>query len=67
MVSYADDFICMVQYADDATPLALILWLMKRERWKFPADIELEYRVPESSDAVAEVTRCVQFCRESLA
>jgi len=40
---------------------------MKRERWKFPADIELEYRIPEGSDAVAEVIRCVQFCRESLA
>jgi sugar phosphate isomerase/epimerase len=49
------------------TPVALVLQLMKREGWKFPADIELEYRVPEGSDAVAEVTKCVQFCRESLA
>ena len=54
-------------FGEGDTPVALILWLMKRERWKFPADIELEYRVPEGSDAVAEVTRCVQFCRESLA
>jgi sugar phosphate isomerase/epimerase len=49
------------------TPVALILQLMKREGWKFPADIELEYRIPEGSDAVAEVIKCVQFCRESLA
>ena len=49
------------------TPVALVLQLMKREGWRFPADIELEYKVPEGSDAVAEVTRCVQFCRESLA
>ena len=48
------------------TPVALILQLMKREKWTFPADIELEYRVPEGSDAVAEVTKCVQFCKESL-
>jgi sugar phosphate isomerase/epimerase len=48
------------------TPVALVLQLMKREGWKFPADIELEYKVPEDSDAVTEVTRCVQFCRESL-
>ena len=54
-------------FGEGDTPVALILQLMKRERWKFPADIELEYRVPEGSDAVAEVTRCVQFCRESLA
>ena len=49
------------------TPVALILQLMKREKWTFPADIELEYRVPENSDAITEVTRCVQFCKESLA
>jgi len=49
------------------TPVALILQLMKRKKWTFPADIELEYRVPEGSDAVAEVTKCVQFCKESLA
>ena len=49
------------------TPVALILQLMKKEKWTFPADIELEYRVPEGSDAVTEVTKCVQFCKESLA
>ncbi|UCD50978.1 MAG: sugar phosphate isomerase/epimerase [Phycisphaerales bacterium] len=49
------------------TPVALVLRLMKREKWPFPADIELEYRVPQGSDAVKETTRCVQFCREALA
>jgi sugar phosphate isomerase/epimerase len=54
-------------FGEGDTPVALILQLMKRERWQFPGDIELEYRIPEGSDAVAEVTKCVQFCRESLA
>jgi sugar phosphate isomerase/epimerase len=49
------------------TPVSLVLQLMKKEGWTFPADIELEYRVPEGSDAVAEVTKCVQFCRAALA
>jgi sugar phosphate isomerase/epimerase len=49
------------------TPVALILQLMKREKWSFPAHIELEYRIPDGSDAVAETTKCVQFCREALA
>jgi len=49
------------------TPLALILQLIKRNQWTFPADIELEYSVPQGSDAVAETTKCVQFCREVLA
>ena len=35
--------------------------------WTFPADIELEYKIPEGSNAVAEVKKCVEFCRESLA
>jgi len=49
------------------TPVALVLNLMKRKGWKFPADIELEYKVPRGSDAVTEVTKCVQFCKEALA
>jgi len=49
------------------TPLALILQMMSREKLNFPADIELEYKVPQNSDAVTEVKRCVQFCKESLA
>jgi sugar phosphate isomerase/epimerase len=54
-------------FGEGDTPVALVLQLMKREGWKFPADIELEYRFPKTSDAVAEVTRCVEFCRKSLA
>ena len=54
-------------FGEGDTPVALVLQLMKREGWKFPADIELEYKVPEGSNAVAEVIRCVQFCRGSLA
>lgn len=48
------------------TPLALVLQLMKRNQYTFPADIELEYKVPEGSDAVAEVAKCVQFCKAAL-
>ena len=48
------------------TPVALVLNLMRRKGWTFPADIELEYKVPEGSDAVTEVAKCVQFCKESL-
>jgi sugar phosphate isomerase/epimerase len=48
------------------TPVALVLQFMKKQKLTFPADIELEYKVPEDSDAVAEVAKCVQFCKESL-
>jgi sugar phosphate isomerase/epimerase len=49
------------------TPVALVLQHMKRNELTFPADIELEYKVPDGSDAVQEVTNCVQFCRNALA
>jgi sugar phosphate isomerase/epimerase len=49
------------------TPVALVLQYMKRNQLTYPADIELEYKVPEDSDAVKEVTRCVQFCKQALA
>jgi sugar phosphate isomerase/epimerase len=49
------------------TPLKEILQLMRKEKWTFPADIELEYRIPQGSDSVAEVAKCVQYCKEALA
>ncbi len=56
-----------VAWGQGETPLKEILQLMRKNKWTFPADIELEYRVPEGSDAVAEVAKCVQFCKNALA
>ena len=41
------------------TPIGQILGLMSKERYSFPATIELEYKIPEGSDAVKEVARCL--------
>lgn len=49
------------------TPLKEILQLIHKEKWTFPADIEVEYQIPTGSSSVAEVAKCVQFCREALA
>ena len=49
------------------TPIKEVLQLMKKEKWTFPADIELEYKIPAGSSAVAEVGKCVQYCKEALA
>jgi sugar phosphate isomerase/epimerase len=48
------------------TPIKEILQLMRKEKWTFPADIELEYAVPQGSNSVAEVAKCVQYCKEAL-
>ena len=49
------------------TPIKEILQLKRKEKWTFPGDIELEYKLPQGSDPVAEVAKCVQFCKEALA
>jgi sugar phosphate isomerase/epimerase len=49
------------------TPIKEVLQAMRKNGWKFPASIELEYRVPEGSDAVKEVIKCLEYCRAALA
>jgi len=49
------------------TPIKEILQTMRKEKYKFPASIELEYQIPEGSDAVTETSKCVQFCKNALA
>jgi sugar phosphate isomerase/epimerase len=49
------------------TPIKEILIAMRKEKYKFPASIELEYQIPEGSDAVVETSKCVQFCKNALA
>ncbi len=49
------------------TPLKAILQMVKKNKWTMPATIEVEYDVPEGSDAVVEVAKCLQFCRAALA
>ena len=48
------------------TPIKAILQLVKKNQWKMPASVELEYTIPEGSDAVKEVTKCVEYCRTAL-
>ena len=48
------------------TPIKEILQLVKKNKWRIPASIELEYQIPEGSDAVKEVRRCVEYCRNAL-
>ena len=49
------------------TPIKEVLQLMKKEKWTFPADIELEYQVPAGSNSIAEVAKCLRYCKEALA
>jgi sugar phosphate isomerase/epimerase len=48
------------------TPIKEVLLLMKKNKYKFPANIELEYQIPDGSDPVAEVGKCLDFCKGIL-
>lgn len=48
------------------TPIAEALNLMSKSHYKFPATIELEYKIPEGSNAVQEVAKCLEFARKAL-
>ncbi len=48
------------------TPLREVLTLMREQKYGFPATVELEYQVPAGSNAVAEVKKCVEYCRTIL-
>lgn len=49
------------------TPLKEILQLMETAHYRFPAGIELEYKIPAGSTPQAEIVKCRQFCRGALA
>jgi len=49
------------------TPIKEILQTVAKNKWTMPAAIEQEYDIPEGSDAVKEVARCLEFCRQALA
>jgi hypothetical protein len=40
---------------------------VKKNKWTMPATIEVEYEVPQGSDAVKEVKKCLDYCRDALA
>lgn len=48
------------------TPIKELLHLLKDNKYKIPVTVELEYKIPEGSDAVQEVKRCLDYARKAL-
>lgn len=48
------------------TPLKEILQLIRDQKYKFMGAIELEYPIPEGSDAVKEVRKCIEYCQQAV-
>jgi sugar phosphate isomerase/epimerase len=53
-------------FGEGETPLRELLALLRKNRWRIPATIELEYPVAEGSDPVKEVRRSFEYCRGLL-
>jgi sugar phosphate isomerase/epimerase len=49
------------------TPIKETLKLMQKEKYPFPGIIEMEYAVPQGSDLMTELAKCVEFCKNALA
>ncbi len=49
------------------TPITEALQLMRDNNYKFPVTIELEYDIPDGSNAIEEVRKCLKYCEKSLA
>ena len=47
-------------------PIKQVLQLMRKEQYRFPADIEFEYAIPAGSDAVTEIAKCLDYARGCL-
>jgi sugar phosphate isomerase/epimerase len=48
------------------TPIKGVLQLMAKEKYAFPANIEFEYQVPEGSDLITEISKCLNYCENAL-
>ncbi len=55
-----------VVWGEGDTPIVAALQLIRDNKYKFPATIELEYPIPEGSDAVKETAKCVEYARKAL-
>lgn len=53
-------------FGQGETPIADVLLLLKKEKWPIRVDVELEYRIPEGSDAAKEVKKCIDYMRNIL-
>jgi sugar phosphate isomerase/epimerase len=55
-----------VPFGQGDTPIGEILRLIRDNRWNIQATIEFEYPVPDGSDRMAEMRKCIEFCRTQL-
>jgi len=55
-----------VPFGEGDTPIKEALRMIRDNKWNMQATIEFEYPVPPGSDRMAEMAKCIQYCRTAL-
>jgi sugar phosphate isomerase/epimerase len=55
-----------VPFGQGDTPIKAVLQTIRDNKWPIQATIEFEYKVPDGSDRMAEMAKCVEFCKQAL-
>ena len=53
-------------FGEGETGVDEILQFIRDKNWDIACDVELEYEIPEGSNAVKEVSKCLDYCRTAL-
>ena len=57
----------VAEWGTGDTPIKDVLQLLKREKYGFPANMELEYPIPPDSNIIAEAKKCFAYLKSCLA
>ncbi len=55
-----------VPWGEGDTPITAVLKLLRENRYPIPALVELSYTVPDSSNCVTEVKKCLEYMKQVL-
>ena len=55
-----------VPFGQGNTPIQEALQTIRDNKWPIQATIEFEDPVPEGSDRMAEMTKCLEYCKAAL-
>ena len=53
-------------FGEGDTPIKEVLQVIRDNNWPIQATIEFEYPVPAGSDRMAEIGKCIQYCKDAL-